>query len=202
MSNVTTYGGLRLKKIKLDQTLETVYIPSGNGNRLGIGDPVSILSATYGSVGSGPNVCQVARTVEGAAMYGVIQSFLPQYNDGTASMDLTINYLKTSTAGYALIRPANNQDVYEIADDGSTGGNTFSSNVAQNCNLAIADCDTASGLSKVMLDLDTCNTTATLNVKIIGPSTDVRNDPTSTGARWLVTINNVQRSGGTGTATI
>lgn len=200
MSNVLTEGGLRLFKAVggMSSQLETCIALSSDGTRLGRGDPVAISAAGATSLGTGPIVQAVTRSAGTTGQcYGVVVGTMPVI-EGTGSVDLGVTYRKASTAQYVLVRPANNQDIYEICDDG--GAALTKANIGNNAKLTAADCDTATGLSKFMIDATSpASGNATFFVKIVGVVDDATNDPTSVNARWLVTLNNVSRSGGTGT---
>jgi hypothetical protein len=204
MSNVSQDGGLRLKKMNTAGQTEVVFIPASDGTLLGIGDAVKLsASNTSGSIGQGPSKAGVTRCAAGDQIYGVIQGFLPHFSDGTGNMDLTINYRKASTAEYACIRLANNLDEYSITDDGNlasgVAGANGVANIGYNANLVVSNASTSTGLSKMQLGGASVASTATLQLKIVGVEDDVRNDPTSNNARYMVRINNANASGGTGT---
>lgn len=193
MSNTVTAGGLRLyKSAGFAEALEVVVFAAADGARVGIGDPVLITNAGSVAIGQGP----LAPTVTLAGASGIIDyvivGMLPQFSDGNGNMDLTKCYRPASTAMYALARAANNKDIYEITDDASA--TITAANVGYNANLVVASCSTANGLSNFMLNAATVATTNTFQVKIVGVVDDVRNDATSTSARWLVTLNEVRRA--------
>lgn len=203
MANQTAAGGLRLKKAVngAGQNLVMVYFSSSDATATGIGDPLVGVAAGGGSIGTGPTAPSVARATNSGKVDYIVDSFLPQYTSGTAAMNLGIMYRPASTAMYALARPTNNVDVYSITDDGtfSVAGAT---NIGSNANLVINNCSTTTGLSNVQLGGSTADTTATLQVKIVGVDPDPANDISSANAKWLVTINNAMESGGTGTVGI
>ncbi len=199
MSNVLTQGGLRLYKAVngSGQNLEMCIALSGDSTTLGIGDPVKRSAAGATSTGQGPTVQAVTRAAAGDAIYGVMASTCPLI-EGTGSINLGQRHRPASTAQYVYIRPSNNQDEYEICDDGSAA--MTKANIGNNANLVIANCDTLSGMSKVMIDATTAASgNATRQVSIVGVVDDATNDPASINARWIVRINNSTNSGGTGT---
>lgn len=199
MSNVTVEGGLRLFKAVEDAALETCIALAGDSTPLGIGDPVAISAAGATNIGQGPIVQAVTRSAgTTGACYGVVVGVTPTI-EGTGAVDFSTKYRKASTAQYVLVRPANNRDVYSISDDGASA--LTKANIGNNAKLTAANCDTATGLSKFMIDATSpASGNPTFFVHLMGYVQDATNDPTSTGARWLVTLNNVTRSGGTGTA--
>lgn len=193
MSNISAAGGLRLYKGKQDQHLETCVALAGDSVRLGVGDAVVRSAAGATNVGSGPTVQAVARAAAGNPIYGVVAGVVPVI-EGTGAMNLSVRYRPASTAQYVLVRPSDPQDVYSVTDDGAAA--LTKANIGNNANLAVADCSTATGLSNMTLGAASVNTTDALQLTIVGVQDDASNDPASTGARWLVTINNSCRSSG------
>lgn len=203
MANVNREGGLLLVDAAtgVGAGTETVLIPTGDANNMGLGDPVTQSAAAYGSIGSGPNVAQVVQSTATAAVYGVVMSYLAHWTDGNASMNLSQVYRSASTAEYAVIRVANNQDVYEITDDGVLPG-LASGHLNYNYKFIASGCDTTTGMSKFQIDSNNGATSATYPISVIGPTQRPDNDPTLANASWRVNLNNVKRSGGTGTVGI
>ena len=198
MSNLTILGGLRLyKSVNGDgQQLEQAIVLSTDSTPLGIGDAVVTVSAGATSLSNGPVVKAVTRAATTGVIGGVVMSTIPVI-EGTGAINLGSRLRPASTAQYVLIRPAINEDVYEIQDDKSA--TLTAAAIGKNANLVISNADAATGQSKMYLNASTVATTATFQMKIIGVVQDATNDPTSPGCRWLVTLNNVERSGGTGT---
>lgn len=201
MANSQLEGGLRLVDAVdgAGSGQEIVIIPSGDTNPTGIGDPMQMSAASYAQIGSGPNVQSVILGTATSAVYGVVTCLLPHWTDGTGNMNLIQVYRTASTNEYALLRVANNKDVYEISDDGVTAGLT-SGHLNYNYKFIANTCDTNNGLSKFFIDSANGATTATYPMKVIGPSNRVDNNPALANASWRVNLNNVVRSGGTGTA--
>lgn len=201
MANSAKAGGLRL----IDAVngagagMEVVIVPSADTAPTGIGDPVQQTAGNYTSIGGGPNVNKVQQASATSAVYGVVMSALPQYTDGTGQLNLNQVYRTASTNEYMLVRVANNQDVYEITDDAATPGLT-SGHLNYNYKFVVANCSTATGMSNFLIDSANGANTATYPIKVIAPSTAPNNDPTLASASWRVNLNNVVRSGGTGTA--
>jgi len=198
MANKVIEGGLRLVEPKAMNNSEIVLISSNDSNNMGLGDPVQEYAANAGSIGSGPSVMQVAQGTATSAVYGVVQSYLAHYSDGTGVMNLSQVYRSASTAEYALIRVGNNEDIYEITDDGVLAGLT-SGHLNYNYKFIASACDTANGMSKFQIDSNNGANTATYPIQVIGASLRQDNDPTLANASWRVRLNNVIRSGGTGT---
>lgn len=200
MANVIRDGGLRLYQQKVDQDLELCVFPVGDTVIMGRGDAVKTAGAAVG-IGSGPVVKTVARVSAGDAIYGVVEGFQEHFIEGTgASLDRT--HRPASTAMYAMIRVANNSDVYAITSDGTTA----LVDIGENANLTgngggttITDANTISGLSTMQLDSSTHATGATLQLKMIGFEDRADNAIAAVNTSILVSLNNVERSGGTGT---
>ena len=127
-NNPIVNGGLRLNDAVngAGAGLEMVLIPSSDTAPTGIGDPVqqTAVSSPGSSIGQGMSepVCSLGSAT--SAVYGVVQSLLPQWTDGTGVMNLSQVYRSASTNEYALVRIANNQDVYVMTDDAATPGLT------------------------------------------------------------------------------
>lgn len=204
MANTVKAGGLRLKKESPEGKLEVVYIPASDSTLLGIGDAVKLsASNTSGSIGQGPIAPGVTRAAAGDQIYGICQGFLEHFIDGSGTMNLGITYRPASTAMYALVRIANNSDVYAITDDGNLSSGAASANgaanIGYNANLVVNDASTSTGMSQSQLGGASVAATATLQLKIVGVEDVAGNDSTAIKASYLVTINNANRSGGTGT---
>lgn len=197
MANSIKKGGLRLRKIYVDQDLMTCLHASGDSVKLGVGDPVKT-AGDAGQIGQGPYTKTVALCASGDPIYGVVEGVVPY----GSNMNLDIKHCPASTARYVLVRQANHRDVYAISEDGTSA----SADIGLNYNLTgngggttVTECDTVSGQSTVMLDTSTKNTTATLQVKSIGYE-DSPDNSVGANASILVQLNNIENSGGTGTA--
>ncbi len=198
MSNNATNGGLRLYRGRSTQAMETCIALSGDSTVLGKGDAVKISAAGATSVGAGPTVQAVTRAAAGDAIYGVCEGFMQHWIDGTGSMNLGQTHRPASTAMYVLVRPASYEDEYTISDDGSAA--MTKANIGNNANLVVAAASTTTGMSNMQLDATTAASgNATRQLKILGVVADATNDPASTGARWIVSLNNIYRGGSTGT---
>lgn len=127
---------------------------SGDGVRLGLGDPVK---SAGGSDTSGvyPNV---VRAAAGETILGVVVGFgtLPTGILGMAQAvlydpdSLTKCYGVASTSYYVAVVDDPNV-VFEIQED-SDGGALAAANVGQNIDILAADCSTSTGLSQFQLD--------------------------------------------------
>jgi hypothetical protein len=196
MTNVTISGGLRLFKASENQPLETCIALAGDSTAIFVGDAVQINSEGATNLGTGPLVQAVKQATNSSTIYGVVVGTLPII-EGTGPINLGARYRPASTAQYLLVRPANNTDIYALQDDGSASLSSI--DVGSNASLAIGAGNTGTGQSGMQLAATSVSTTATLQLKIAGYVDVASNDPTSAGANFLVTLNNVNRSGGTGT---
>jgi hypothetical protein len=193
-TNVAASFGLQLFEDTSGTPLEWVAIPSTDGTALFVGDAVK-LAGSSGQVNLGPYRPYVTQAAEGNAIYGVIQGFLPQYSTSTISYS---RYRAASTAMYALVKPANNQDIYKI-ECSDLSYVLAATDVGNNANIAVGSGSTITGMSSMQLDSATINTTATLQLKIDG-FYDVPSNIVGTANQVvLVRLNNIQLSGGTGT---
>jgi hypothetical protein len=153
--------------------LERFYVPSSDGTALYIGDPV----VKAGSADAG-GIASVTRAGTSGAITGVVEGFDP---DGTANM---VGYRAASTAAYVLVRTDPNT-LYEIQE----AAGIAAADVGLNANLASGSGSSYTKRSGFLLDAATKNTTATLQLKIVGLSQRPNN---AFGAynKLLVKINN------------
>lgn len=204
MANTSVTGGLVLRQPGNDpQPLEHCVALSSYATALFIGDAVKRVT---GSKRVGEFVCPAVESAgTGGAIYGVIVGFLPHISAGTSQMNFTQRHGSASTERVILVRRSSPEDVYSIMDDGTLASGARSAlgagNIGLNANLIVSTAgDSTTGMSNHQLKGDTANTTATLQLKIIGVDPQAGNDETATAARWLVRINNADTGTGTGTA--
>ena len=84
----------------------------------------------------------------------------------------------------------------------TSGASAYSfavADIGQNCNIYAGAGSTSTGTSAHTADLNDKGTAATLPLKVLGTVQRVDNDPTGNYTKILVTINNHQLKGGTGT---
>lgn len=201
MANAVKKGGLRLHKQMVDQPLEWCVIPSTDSTVVGKGDVVKI-AGDSAAIGAGPYGRTVARVAAGDPCFGVVMG-VPQHFISSSGMSLDRTVRPASTTMYVEVRPCNYQDVYAVCEDG-----TFATtDIGENANLTgngggttVTDADSVSGLSTMMLDTSTHNTTATLQVHVVGFAPYADNTPGSANADLLVTFNNIYSGGSTGVA--
>jgi len=169
-------------------------ITSGYATNLFTGDPVTSLSD--GTIGIG---------VAGSAIRGIFMGV--QYTDA----DGTIKYkpywpASTSVLSGSPINALVDDDpnlvvnIQETDGSGTAGTPLALADVGLNANFyAGSGGNTKTGLSSFSLNNATENTTATLNLKILG-LTPVVGNVVGSFANWICAINNHQYKGGTGTA--
>ena len=195
MANVSRVFGLRPVK-HLDGSpwngaVNLYYVPATDATAMGTGDLVKFAGSA--SVDGFPTIAQAAA---GDASVGVVVGFAVDYSN----LNLVSQYRAASTARYALVVDSP-QVVFETQED-AVGGAAAVTDVGLNANVIVAAPSSANGLSGMQLDTSTKATTATLQLKIIGFVPRVDNEIGSANAKVLVTINNHQFKGGTGTAGI
>lgn len=172
MTNTNKPFGLAANRAKDGNNtgvLTPYYVPAGNAVKLYVGDPVvktgtANSSAFMGhAAGSLPAVAKAAAT---GAITGVIMGFLP---DGDR---FSSGPLPAGTAAIALVDDDLTKTFLIQAN-----GSVAATNVGQNANISLATAgDDYSGLSGVSLDISSADTTATLQLKILGIADGVDNE--------------------------
>lgn len=198
MANVIKKGGLRLKSLRVDQELQTFVHASDDSVKLGVGDPVK-LAGTSAQIGNGPYRATVALCASGDAIFGVVEGVDPL--SAAQSMNLDRRYCPASTAMYVQVRLANPYDVYAITEDGAiatTSVGMVADITGNGGGTSVTECDTASGLSTVMLDSSTAASGSSATLKIIGFEDVPDNTPGSTNSSVLVIINETAEVGAGG----
>jgi len=211
MANISRINGLKPVQHKNGSAYNgqaTLYaVSSSNGTAIFVGDLVKlaadgnaagiqhVVPATAGTAGTGAAALGVVVGVGNAKLDRVEGSM----STGSIVLD-TPQYLAASTAGYVLVADATDI-VHEV--EATNGGAAYSfavADVGQNCNLYAGAGSTTTGASQHSADLGDKGTTATLPLKIAGVSKKVGNEVTGNYTKILVTLNNSQLAGGTGTA--
>lgn len=157
------------------------------------------------SIGQGPRKKTVSRADAGDPIYGVVEGVLQQYVSGS-SFSLDRTHRPASVNMYVLVRRANYEDEYRVqADDAGTllDGDAvgLGANLTGNGGgTSMTDANTTTGYSTTMLDSSTAdNSTATRQVKIVDVWDDPSNEVGATNQWFIVTLNNIELGGGTGT---
>lgn len=200
MANVIKEGGLRLVKVGVEQPLEVCLHASGDSATLGIGDAVKSAGSSGPALVGGPYCKTVTRVASGDAIYGVVQGVLRHFVG--SGMNLDARHAPASTAMYVLVRKANHADIFAITEDGTlavTDSNLNANLTGNGGGTTITACNTTTGMSTMMLDTSTAATTATLQLKIHGFEDTADNTPVSANSSVLVSLNNIENAGGTGT---
>ena len=176
------------------------YVPVGNATALYVGDPVTRLSAD----GDANGVPSVSIGVAGSAVCGVIVGVMPTFPGVSlvgSTIDLTRRSLPVSTAGYVLVAddPMTLFEVEEGVLTGGAGTALTAAAIGNNANFVVTAPTNTYQDSATLIDNSTEDTTATLNLKIMGLA---QREDNAFGARakWIVKINNHQYGQGTGTA--
>lgn len=169
-------------------SVNTYFIPATDSTAMAVGDYVKIAGSA-----DADGVATVIIAGVGDAGIGPIVGFTADktYEDQT--------HRTASTARYALVADDPNQ--FFVIQEDSVGGALAAVDVGLNANLIFAGTNTTTGMSGVELDTSTKNTTATLQVKIVGLDRRADNE-IGTNADWIVKINNHQYGSHTGTAGI
>jgi hypothetical protein len=147
-----------------------------------IGDPVIIAG---GADADGVATVTRATAAGGAFMLGPVVSVDPVDGAGASGRD-SPTYRAASTARYVYV--ADDPDlVFEIQED-AVGGAAAAADVGLNVDLVAGTGSTITGLSAFQADTSTKNTTATLQLRILGFKQSVDNE-IGANAKLLVTIN-------------
>ena len=196
MANVDGAFGLQLHEEGFVGPLETCFIPATDETAVFVGDAVNTAGSSGNIVGN-PEKKTVKQAAAAEAIYGVCVGLLPHWVASGA--DLSIRHRPADTAMYVLVRPANHQDIYRIqADDVSA--TLAAADIGLNADLVVGSGDTTTGMSAMELDTDSKATTATLQLKIVGFVDRPDNESGVANQDVLVRLNNIELSGGTGTA--
>lgn len=185
----------------------TLYaVSSSNGTAIFVGDLVKlaadanaqgiqqVVPATAGTAGTGAAALGV--------VVGVMNAKIDRVTGGMTTGSIVLDtpqYLAASTAGYVLVADGTDL-IYE--GEATNGGAAYSfavADVGQNCNIYAGAGSTTTGASQHSVDLGDKGTTATLPLKIVGVVQKVGNEVTGNYTKVLVTLNNSQFAGGTGT---
>ena len=153
------------------------YVPASDSTALCLGDPVIIAGSA-----DADGVATVTRATAAGGNYllGAVVSVEPVTRDSTV-------YREASTARYVWV--ADDPDlVFEVQEDG-VGGALAAANVGQNVDLIAAAGSTVTGFSGFMADSSTAATTNTLQLRILGFSQKIGNEPGNANAKMEVAIN-------------
>lgn len=195
MANVDAAFGLHLVEDNSGTPLELCFIPATDETATFIGDAVKT-AGSAGRIVGGPYKKTVAQVAATNPIYGVVVGFLPHHVQ--SGMDLGIRYRPADTAMYCLVKPANHQDIYRIqADD--VGATVAAADIGLNADITVGSGSTITGVSAMELDSDSKQTTATLQLKIIGFDDRPSNQVGVANQDLLVRLNNIELGSHTGT---
>lgn len=176
-------------------------IAAADTNPIYVGDPVKVTGAADAF---GTQIVTLATA--GASVRGVVVAVgtintngmpFPQGGPIINPNDLTKTYRPSGAQTqvyYAMV--VDDPDVVFEVQEAYTATPIQSTNMAKNANFVYAAPATGNYLSGVTLDPTTINTTATLNLKILGSPMRTDHTPYTTYQRFLVIINNHDFSGG------
>lgn len=168
------------------------YVPASDGTALYLGDPVQIAgSADADGI---PTVTR-ATAAGGNYLLGAVVGVDPTEGAGANGRDSTV-YRAASTARYVWVAD-DPELVFEVQEDG-VGGALAAANVGQNVDLVSGSGSATSGWSGFQADSSTAATTNTLQLRILGFSRKLLNEPGSANAKLEVVINLHQHKNLTG----
>jgi hypothetical protein len=201
MANVDSPQGLVPVKMitgaPYNGQVSTYVIDAGNGTATFVGDLVKQVNTGSDSAGESvygrdtEGLMHVVQAAAGDAVIGVVVGFSPNQDS------LMTKHRAASTARLAYVVDDPNV-VFEIQE--ASGGTALAAaDVGLNANVVVGTGNSTTGLSAMELDNSTENTTATLQLKILGMSPRPDN-AIGEHCKWLVKINNHQLGSSTGTA--
>lgn len=186
MANVDTPFGLRpvrdVSGMVYNGAVNMYSTAAGNATAIFIGDPVT-LAGTSQTI-NGRVYADVAQSVTGGVMVGVVVGVLPITQDSTV-------YRAASTQ--RLLMVADDPDLLLEIQEVSGGTPLTANDIGLNANFVVAAGSTVTGYSGVELNNATEAVTATLDLKIVGFSNREGNE-IGEHAKWLVRINRHQYS--------
>lgn len=175
------------------------YVPSSDGTAIYPGDLVK-LAGSADTVGT----ATVTLASAGDAVVGVMMGVVPAKLDpitgllstGSTSLDTPNGvYRAASTAQYVFV--ADSPDI--VCEAEASNGTPAATDIGLNANHAVGTPSATAGRSGAYIDFGTEASTATLTLKLLGfvnrPDNEI-----GASAKMLVSINNHQYKGGTGTA--
>lgn len=177
--------------------LSTYVVDAADGTALFIGDAVKQVNTGSDSAGETvygmdtEGLMHVVQAAAGDALLGVVVGFSPLQSD------LMVKHRVASTARLVYVVDDPNV-VFEIQEV-SGGTPLAAADVGLNANIVVGSGSATTGLSGMELNNASENTTATLQLKILGMSPKPDNT-IGEHCKWLVKINNHQYGSHTGTA--
>jgi hypothetical protein len=203
MANVNRPNGLTpvgyLNGADWDGRGRIYCIPAATTAVMAVGDPVALVAGADSSYG----LPCIGIGSAGNPAVGVLLALstnprgLGPYVDPTALNTILHRTVAASTTDWYALVADDPHIVFEIQEAGT--GTTFAVTAAnKNCNFAIGTPAAPGWLSKTYADNGTAaNTTATMNLKLLGLKQSIDNAP-GQYQRWWCLLNNHVYSGGTG----
>lgn len=175
------------------------YVPSSDGTAIYPGDLVK-LGGSADTVGTPTATIAAAGNAVIGVMIGVVPAKIDPItgtlSTGSVSLDTPSGvYRAASTAQYIFV--ADSPDIVMEAE--ASNGTPAAADIGLNTNHAVGTPSSTAGRSGAYVDVATFNTTATLTLKLLG-FTNRPDNEIGASAKMLVTINNHQFKGSTGTA--
>lgn len=155
------------------------YRSTGDSTDIFIGDPVD-LGGTGDTDGTAPTVVR-ATAGSGGYVVGVVVGI-----ENLTSDNLSQKYLPSGDTGYLLVADDPNQE-FEIQED--SGGNALTATaIGSNIDFIIGTGNTTTGMSATEINSDTCDTTNTLQCRVMRLVNRADNE-LGTNAKWVVKFN-------------
>lgn len=154
------------------------YRGTGDANNLFIGDPVA-LSGTGDAFGV-PGVVR-ATAGSGGLVIGVVVAI-----ENSTSDNLGRSYLPSGSAGYLAVSDSVNQE-YEVQEDSDSNALAITA-IGSNIDFIFGTGNTTTGISACEIDSTSCDTTNTLQCRVLGL---VQRSDNEIGnyAKWRVRFN-------------
>ena len=188
MANVDGAFGLALHQHNSKLPTELCFIPSTDETAVFVGDAVKQAGSAGNIVGL-PKKQTVAQAAATDPIYGVVVGFKQDWV--STGMDLSIRHRPADTGMYAIIQPADPQDIWRIqADD--VGSTLADADIGLNADIVVGSGDATTGMSGMELDTSSKATTAGLQLKVVGYDDRPSNEDEVANQVLLVRINQSQ----------
>lgn len=155
------------------------YRGTGDSTVITIGTPVD-LGGTGDTAGTAPSVVR-ATAGSGGYVVGVVVGI-----ENLTPDNLSLNYLASGSAGYLLVADDPNQE-FEVQED-SAGNALTATAIGSNIDFIIGTDNTTTGISSTEINSDTCDTTNTLQCRVMR-LVDRPDNELGTNAKWVVKFN-------------
>lgn len=191
MANTNKPFGLRpygsLTGAPFNGATKTFLVPATDATAIYIGDPVK-LAGTEGVINPDDiPMPTVTKAASADVVVGVVTGIV------ALPTDLTVLYRKASTAMYVEVAVDPNL-VFSVQGDADTYA---AADVGLNMDFTVSTGSATTGVSNLVADQSSANTTATLDLQVIGSLPQVGNDLTGGYPLLLVRLNNHQYIDGT-----